>query len=171
MYSNKEAIRLKKEYEQKKGFEYDMVMLSRFDVLWFTDVHFDQFDPESFYISNWCVMHKKSGGGVGYEDYYYRGWNKRQDELIHKHIGWPHDPRYSAVSDHWFFSNSRNMNNFGNLYDKCHKYLIAGDVPSNHEFYWKHLKDLGLLNKVKFHFHLYHDHFIDRYVNWQWRLE
>ena len=41
---------MKQNYELQKGFTYDFVLQSRFDLVWTTDVIFSNFDTDKFYI-------------------------------------------------------------------------------------------------------------------------
>jgi hypothetical protein len=47
-YSAKESMRLKKEYEQKNNFEYDIVISTRFDLLFLMDINFSLFENTSY---------------------------------------------------------------------------------------------------------------------------
>jgi len=168
-YSIFKCMQLKREYEKKKNFKYDMVMIGRFDVAWMTDVHFDQFDPESFYASNWCVMKQPNGAGIRHEDWFFHGWDKKNDKTLkHTHTGYPHTPHYPALADYWFFGGSEIMDKFGDLYLDIYKFLREG-VPSNHEFALKQLRKKGLLDKLKFAFHIHNDCFLARFVYTDWR--
>ena len=168
-YSIYQCMKLKQNYEQQHGFKYDMVMIGRFDVAWLTDVHFDQFDPNNFYASNWCVMKMPNGQGIRHEDWFFHGWNKKNDPTLHHtHIGYPHNPHYQALADYWFFGGSEIMDKFGNLYKNIETFLRQG-VPSNHEFAFKQLKVTGLLPKLKFAFHIHDDVFLARFVYTDWR--
>ena len=51
-YSHQKALELKKEYEKKHNFKYDFVMISRFDVHYFSPFHFGEYDPSFFYASD-----------------------------------------------------------------------------------------------------------------------
>ncbi|KKR89157.1 MAG: hypothetical protein UW50_C0001G0247 [Candidatus Wolfebacteria bacterium GW2011_GWA1_44_24] len=52
-YSLKKSIELKKEHERKNNFIYDWVIIARFDLGFFRDIRFDEFDPFYFYAPNW----------------------------------------------------------------------------------------------------------------------
>ena len=122
-YSIREAIKLKKDYELENNFEYDFVIQSRFDVVWTTDVVFENFDNSKFYIP------RLTKGGANW--------------------GWPYYYSYNEISDLWFFSNSKNMNEFSKLYNNINRYLVEGCPTfqgiSNHMLAKWHLTELGLL--------------------------
>jgi hypothetical protein len=48
-YSTKATVALKRAYEREHGFEYDWVVLSRFDLALFKDLVLSKYDPEFFY--------------------------------------------------------------------------------------------------------------------------
>jgi hypothetical protein len=48
-YSAKSVNELRKQHEQSVGFEYDMILLTRFDLAYLTPVIFDEFDEQKFY--------------------------------------------------------------------------------------------------------------------------
>ena len=79
--------KLKKEYEDKNNFKYDMVMISRFDMCWMTDVIFDRFDSKYFWIPR-VPMEKNT-----------RTW-----------YGWPFEN--PEINDYWCFGNSGDMDYF-----------------------------------------------------------
>ncbi len=93
-YSMKQSVDLKKQYESDNNFEYDMVMISRLDLLWFTDINFEDYDNKYFYVSNW-----NHNGGGKFGPY---------DKTTKSGVGF---------LDFWFMSNSADMNKFGFLYD------------------------------------------------------
>ena len=93
--SIQKSVKLKRKYEIDNDFEYDIVMISRLDLLWFSDINFDRMDKKYFHVSNW----NHNGGGK-------KG---------------PYDKRAQAGNgflDFWFFSNSKVMDEFGSLYDR-----------------------------------------------------
>lgn len=168
-YSIQKCIQFKRQYEKQNNFLYDIVMIGRFDVAWMVDVDFSKFDPNYFYASNWCVMKFPDGRGIRHENWFLQGWDKKDNSnLIHTHIGYPHNPNYPALADYWFFGGSEIMDKFGDLYNNIGNFLKSG-VPSNHEFALKQLKITGLLPKLKFVFHIHNDCFLSRFVYTDWR--
>lgn len=51
-YSHRESLRLKKQHEDQEKFQYDLVMVSRFDVCYFTPFTFKDYNPNFFYVSD-----------------------------------------------------------------------------------------------------------------------
>lgn len=130
-YSIKECVKMKQNYELQKGFTYDFVLQSRFDLVWTTDVIFSNFDTDKFYIPRTSK--------------YGKPW------------GWPHKINNHEIGDLFYFSNSHNMNKFSELYYSINPYLLNGcptfEGISNHMLAKWHLNELGLLeNNVELAF-------------------
>lgn len=112
-YSQKQVLQLKRRYEKKNGFRYDMVMVSRLDLLWFTDVVFKDYSPKNFYASYWNHCGPMGGKGVGP----YDRCNLKDGK---------------AFLDFWFFSGSANIDKFGRLYDNLRGSLSKVKLSSHY---------------------------------------
>lgn len=102
-YSNKQVLNLVNKHEMKNGFKYDYIMVTRFDVAFFSNLIFKDYDPNYFYVS-----HRNCGPDF-----------PSMFEWIPNKNKWD-----NAYADLWYFSNSDNMKKFSNLYDKMKKYSI-----------------------------------------------
>lgn len=116
-YGNQQVIKLKKEYEEEQGFKYDFVMVSRFDLLWFSDVIFSQFDPKYFYVSFWNLAPYES--------------RKKYRQVCRKYHSSTNPLNFDNLTDNvpkfqdlWFFSNSANMDIFGDLFNHLPNYSL-----------------------------------------------
>jgi hypothetical protein len=96
LYSRKAAIELKKKYEEQNGFEYDCVILARFDLGQRGKEHFQKYYATNFNFDADLDM-----------NYVYSAY---WDQLNH------------GYADHWFFSNSSNMNLLSLAFDKVKEY-------------------------------------------------
>ena len=96
LYSRKRAIEIKREYEEDNGFEYDCVVLARFDLGTRGKEHY-----QIYYATN-INFDKRLDMNYLYSAY----WN----QLNH------------GYADHWFYSNSKNMDIVGGLYDRVFQY-------------------------------------------------
>ena len=56
--------------------DYDMIMLSRFDVAFFSDVIFDNYNPEYFYVSHWNDVGNRKNHKRGFMDMWFFGGTK-----------------------------------------------------------------------------------------------
>jgi hypothetical protein len=103
-YSSKKVLELKKEYEKENRFKYDVVMITRLDIGFFTNLDFTKYDMKYFYASNRNKPATKEFDYIGdYENY------KSDTEL----------------SDLWFFSNTENMDKFADLYNEIVSYEVS----------------------------------------------
>jgi len=94
-YANKQAVKLKADYEKENNFKYDLVILSRFDMHFNKVFDFANFEKNCFYAS------PRTDFGV-----------KRKDYDI-------------AVHDLFFFSNSDNMDLYSKQYDEIYALCIS----------------------------------------------
>ena len=134
-YSCKESLELKRLYELENNIKYDMVMLTRQDIAWNCDVNFTDFDNSYFYVPEW--NHHHTGIKMGYPE---GGYNK-------------------SLQDFWCFSNSKNMDILGELFDNIPSYCLEnkeltahGDISNHRLLYYKLCKMDIIPNKLKFAF-------------------
>jgi len=113
-YSAKQSIMLKKQYEQENNIKYDMVVLSRTDWAWLTDIDFSIFQNTNLFYAPANTTFDKN--------------NPRFDDWI-------------------FFSNSENMDNFSNLYNKMYldRNVIKNSIKSvnSHSDTYTHAQNCG----------------------------
>tara|TARA_R110000824_G_scaffold178807_1_gene358716 strand:+ start:2155 stop:2853 length:699 start_codon:yes stop_codon:yes gene_type:complete len=74
-YSQRESLGLKKRHEEKEKFEYDLVMVSRFDVCYFTPFIFKEYSPEYFYASD-----DFGDPSTGFNDVWFIGSSPNMDK-------------------------------------------------------------------------------------------
>lgn len=109
-YGTKQVIELKKSYEREKNFKYDAVILSRFDMMWFTKVDLSKYDMKYWYASNWNDSIKGKNSPT-------------QPNRANHFLG-------QGFLDLWFFSNSHFMDKFGTLYDHRKSYSPNPHIAS-----------------------------------------
>lgn len=97
-YSRKRAIELKSDYEKERGFEYDCVIASRFDL--------GQLDKH-----NGSQPYK--GSEINFNPNFDMNY-------VYVAMG---DQLNCGYSDAWFYSNSKNMNKIASLYEKSLEYF------------------------------------------------
>lgn len=135
-YSTKRVIEAKAAYEKENEFKYDLVLVTRFDLAFLEDIHFNQLDPQYFYAANW-----------------YSKINLLGFIPLFLPVGAPYAG--SGLADLWFIANSENMDKFGTLYDHINEYTLPGKCApsqfgiSNHTLSGYHLKQIGLLPKLR----------------------
>ena len=159
-YSTMKSVELKNEYEKETGVKYDMVMVTRFDIAWQTDIFFEQLNSEHFYAGIWNRRYTLDGKEIKNKLYYNKNWE--DSEYKEKLVGYPHDE--GGLIDQWWISNNENMNSFANLFKKMDEYRKLGkqthdheNAISNHRLSLHHLKEIGLINKLEFKFYLHDD--------------
>lgn len=96
LFSRKRAVEIKKKFEEDNGFLYDCVILARFDL----GQRGKEF-PQEYYVTNIDFSDE-----LDMEYLYSAFWN----QLNH------------GFADHWFYSNSKNMDLVSLLYDKACEY-------------------------------------------------
>ncbi len=96
LYSRKATMHLKKEYEKDNKFKYDCVILARFDLGQRGKEH-----SQKYYATNFNF-----NPSLDMNFLYSAFWN----QLNH------------GFADHWFYSNSKNMDKVSRLYDKVVEY-------------------------------------------------
>jgi hypothetical protein len=180
-YSTKKVIEIKSEYERLNNFEYDYVMLLRFDIEFYRNVDFSLFRPNRFYSSNPSCYYLNrhnflvEAEGERYKDF-SRGLLKepfliklKRKLKLKDSIFWCQASikisllalfgvvRYS-LSDTWFISDSKTMSKFGTLYDNIQFY-----PPCPHQSAYAHITKFLKTKELEFPFAQLKDFEIRRY--------
>ena len=164
-YSNMIVNQLRAEYEKRHGIEYDFVMTTRFDLAFETDINFDELDNNYFYAGNWSAVYDgrgndlfKGGRGPLYDLISQRPNILRQ--LKYGLKGYPHTEE--GFLDLWFIANSEVSNKFFDLYNNLNEYAKPNNCPndssgriSNHRLARYHLEQIGLIDNLRFKFHMF----------------
>ena len=137
--STQRVLELKTEYERENGFKYDCVMLLRFDVLFFADLDFSQYDMKRFYASHWNSPKRPEG----------------EPDRINR------SERTNGFLDLWFFSGSGIMDVLAGAFDGVRDGRYDG---WQHRTAWACLADNGYKRK-NFRFTLYR-HFDFEVYRW-----
>ncbi len=115
-YSRKKSVELKREYEIENDFTYDFVMISRFDVCFFTDVPFGDLDGDYLYAphnTDPLIDGKKAKYNAALI------YKKHPKKVEFKTNDW----KRKGLMDFWFVSSSKNMDEFVKLFDNLDKYF------------------------------------------------
>ena len=97
---NINLISLKRIYEKENGFNYDVVVHSRLDVIWFNKIILNNKD-ETLFVSHWNKTLNDNKLGPFDKENVYQGY---------------------ALHDWWFYGSSDTMDNLSKVYK--HKYLL-----------------------------------------------
>jgi len=116
-YGNNKVLNLKQLYEKENNFLYDIVMISRLDLVWFSKLNFSAYEPKYFYASHWNHNGPEKVGPYDHSNF---------------HVG-------KGFLDFWFFSNSEKMDTFGKLcaIDKINYLISTGVELSGHSLTYK----------------------------------
>lgn len=126
-YSTKKVVGLKKEYELENNIEFDLVMLTRLDMAYFSKFEFEKISKKKLTVPNHNDVSAPRNN--------YQVQIKKNNRTLEK-----------GISDFWFISSSKNIDRFSRLYDFFSNYNISSHVSS-----FQHAKFLNLdLNFYKF---------------------
>lgn len=99
-YTRAQAIKLKKQFEEENNFTYDCVVICRYDI-----GQRDRHWTGKYFVSK-------------------INFNPTNDMNFLYSAMW--DQLNAGMADQWFYSNSKNINKFIDMYDKLSQYLIKG---------------------------------------------
>ena len=131
-YSAKKSNDLKKQFEIVNKFNYDIVIHSRLDLIWFNDISFKFDVKDKMYCSHWNSSKRPNLLGPYDRSNFGQG---------------------IALMDAWFYSNSENMDNFSVLFDKLN--ILGFRTYKNHKSFIKRLKDFDFGNRFYLNSHHY----------------
>lgn len=127
-YSHSKVLKLKMEYEKKNNFEYDYVLLVRFDCIFFEKIIFN-FSNKYIYSALWYGANYESQK-IELLDYWFISNSKNMNII-------------ATIYD--------NLNNYKSKYAEF--YIKQGSkVKSNHSLIKIHLDENNLSNKLKYVF-------------------
>ena len=136
-YSMCKAINLLNEYEIEKNIKYDVILISRMDLLWFNPIELNKINPNYIYTSNWNYAYDK-----------YKCRNLMYNNKL-------------LPLDHFFIMNSIDIKVFGNLFNELDSYIHH---QNPHSIIVEFLYDKKLWEKHKTIFHTFYDHLLLRTV-------
>jgi len=146
-YSTAMVVNLKSEYEQEHGFEYDWVMVYRFDHVFFVPLNFEKFDNQYVYF-----RHTKPHGwvdGVRAPEFQSRDWTDTTCDCHTKKWMDHFKAERLRLYDAFFFSSSANVNKLAGVYEHM---TISDVLHSPHDEIYSQLQRSGLANAIKFEF-------------------
>ncbi len=102
-YSSKKVIELSIKYQQENNFEYDLIFVTRMDVVFFEKINFTNFDKNKFYVPI-----RNKGPNIT------SIFNWQNNDSIED----------NAYGDLFFIANPNKMKKFALLYDAMSKYSL-----------------------------------------------
>ena len=158
-YSVKKSVELAIEHSKKNNFQYDIIMIGRFDQAWETKFDFLKLEKNNFYTGKMCQIFDKNNVDIfkGGKNYFYKNFLEEDiNSYRHDH---KHKPDSNKTSCFWFAGNQQNIENFSKLFDYLNSYKKENNSPiSSHALSMQHIEKLGLKSKLLTRFHLYDDY-------------
>lgn len=145
--SHKKVLDMRSVYERDHG-KYDLIMLGRFDTMWFHPVDFTQFDPSCFYASNWNSSPSWMGSAA------------RHGDLVDRTNV---SPKAHRLLDLWFVANSPFMDYFAQMPAVLEE--IKTHKPYDpHAQSWVHLTNhKAIRRRIRYEFYRWIDYELWRY--------
>jgi len=141
-WSNSVVMDLKRQFEKENNFEYDWVILYRFDHVFLVDVNFNKFNNEKIYF--------RHSNGMRAPQKYSHGYPGREKCVCRNKRG-----KYGIrLFDAFTFSNSKNMDKFTSVY----QWHQENNKPFNmgpHDECYVQLERTNLQDKLDFAFYGY----------------
>ena len=138
------VMNLKRQYEEENNFEYDWVMLYRFDHIFLVNLNFSEFDNQYVYFRHTNGMRAPANFSHGKEEKENcKCYNKRGKYGV-------------RLQDVLTFSNSKNMDKFSSLYEYHQSNNV--DFLDPHDECYVQLERHNLQDKLKFSFFGYDPH-------------
>lgn len=133
-YSNHIVNCSRKDYEFENDFKYDLVITTRFDIMWLKDIGFSKLNTNEVYLGK--TYKKNTNRLYGLEDGGVDTFNEPE------------------CTDHIFCANSDNSTSFNCMINYLDEYTQPNQCPSwggisSHFLFPWHLKKINLLEKMK----------------------
>ncbi|WP_145758390.1 hypothetical protein [Sediminicola sp. YIK13] len=153
-YSFQKACNLVKQ----SGINYDLIIITRFDMALLSPFDVFQLDSSSFYSGDWLGLRFKNRTLEGFE---YKEFNNKEGVSQIK-IGYPYDKE--GLQDFFFIGSSEYMlNSFGNIFDELPS-LLKKYGHSNHYIALGKLKEDDIVNKHQRILTYGKDYFLTRWL-------
>ena len=125
-YSKKKVIELKKNYEEDNNIKFDLIILTRFDLLIYKQLNLHSLDKKKFYVVGPRTHHSKSCKCLFCDE----------SNINH------------CLNDPLFIGSSSDIDKFSLAYDNLDQY----GYESNHIITKKHILKMGLWERVDYIF-------------------
>lgn len=136
-YSHNKVISLCKDYEKENDFNYDFIMITRFDIAFLTKINFNNLNPDFIYLSHSSDFINKDKKMESYEPDCIPICNDC-------HVANHNAINMNRFSDTYFIGGSAIVNLFFNVTNILH---------SNHVTIAKHFREKKFIDKVHFYLH------------------
>jgi len=153
--STQKVLNLKIAHEKENNFEYDLCLLSRYNIAFEKKMNFKKVRKDKLNFSNWYGVQYdqvadifRDGRGI-----FYKLREKTNIDNLKKFgRGYPYDGE--GLLDYWILSDKK-INTFAEIFDKLPEYFQPGNCPgspyvSNHKVLLHHVKTVDYLKDINF---------------------
>ena len=155
-YSFRKVIELVNHHSLKNSIDYDLVVITRFDLSVTKEIRLDTLNKNKFYTGDWVGYKDCVGNEIPEENIF----NSNEKCFEYKR-GFPHNNE--GLVDFIFISNLEKMNLFSELYENIDKY-IALSTSSNHKIALLRIKDELGLESLEFKYKNGSDYQLSRWI-------
>lgn len=154
-YSMKKSVNFATSYSEERGFIYNKIFVTRFDMLLKKKVNLSLFHPEKFYVGHWPRWFDKKGSELNEIDV-----SKGRQFMFKGKKGFPYDEE--GLHDFWFAANCESISRFARCYDNLPS-LFNQVGLSSHKIALKNLENIGLVEHLEFSLEFPSDYTLGRW--------
>lgn len=133
--SIKKVVEILDSYEKKNNFVYDLVLICRYDLVWFGPMNLEKtYNTKKFTVVYWSIGHDEPKQGE-----LNNQWNT------------PYEGERYGTHNIIFAGSSENIKTYSLLYDKIEEYRRSEkNLTSPHTLQRFHIEKTGLINMIDF---------------------
>jgi hypothetical protein len=154
--SFKKVIDIMSEYEKSTGIQYDMVMISRFDLSLMSRIQLIESDLDSIIVPGWTAYRDSKGNRV-LED---QAVNCK-DSLTSYERGFPNNDE--GLLDFFCIVNRKDIDSISQIYSELGDRIKEG-CYSNHKILLNKIIDMNALGRLDFSYKLFRDFNLTRWI-------
>lgn len=133
------SLTLLDDWEKNNKFQYDLVILTRLDLVWFRKIQFDKYlDKKKFTVFSWTNQHL-----IPVE---------KNNQHLKPYIG-----DKFGVMHNFFSGSSQDIKKLSNLIDSYDEYKQLENITDSHIIFRYHIEKNGLLENLSYQFELNED--------------
>lgn len=145
-YSHGASLHLMKNYALQNNIKYTHVLVSRYDLEFFSKFNFSKLKKEFIYIGQDIELFDKNNNYIPNRLYWEKLKNKEELRIENIDIF----KRERAIDDFFYVCSYENALAMANLFEKINYYLATGTPVSPHFLLERHIKEVIGMNNIKF---------------------
>tara|TARA_B100001027_G_scaffold215017_1_gene188182 strand:- start:519 stop:1379 length:861 start_codon:yes stop_codon:yes gene_type:complete len=145
-YSHGATLHLMKNYALQNDIKYTHVLVSRYDLEFFSKFNFSKLKKEFIYIGQDIELFDKNNNNIPNRLYWEKLKNKEELRIENIDIF----KRKRAIDDFFYVCSYENALAMANLFEKINYYLATGTPVSPHFLLERHIKEVIGMNNIKF---------------------